>query len=118
MSWNDTKTNVQDFRTPANADQSLCYVLTSNELLSLINQGGNVLDGIRIYLGKKMVGTNVTTNIHVIGVVKDANGNFNDYDIPVTTNDFNNRVAANTMPLLVNGKPCPVWCSSPNVLNT
>ena len=124
--WNKVKQQVAAFRKYVNdlpvsaKDKSAyCYMVTKEEVAKLLNQRNDVslLDGISIYFGANNIDGQMVPNIHIIACEKDANGDYHDYRL---SNELPADAAtiSNSMPLLAEGRPCPVWCGKQNFLNS
>ncbi len=124
--WNKVKQQVAAFRKYINdlpsatgSKASYCYMVTREEIEKLMNQrnDGSKLDGVRIYIGADIINGHIIPNVHVVACEKDGNADYHDYKI---TAQLPSDIAMqnSSMPLLAEGRPCPVWCSKQNFLNS
>ena len=113
-----------------------CYLLKREEIDRLLSLKGNgeLLGGVRIYLGGEMIDGHLVANVHVVACEKDGD-QYNDYNVPTSmppvamaTETGVKPLAfatATTAPSTGTGKgstggtvPCPDFCSGTNILNS
>lgn len=100
--WINAKNEIAAFKNyvTANglpADTPRSYLLTKEEINRLLAQKANgTLDGLRIYVGIKMINNVEVPTITVVAAEKDAvtEGKYNDFNIPVFTVTSNARVSS------------------------
>ncbi len=115
----NTMKNYLDSLPPAiNANKAYCFMITKEEINSLLSQknNGQMLDGLRIYLGANMVEGHAVPNIHVIACEKDEQNVYNDYENE-SLRAFAKEQGKKNLPLVVHGKPCPTFCDGRNLFN-
>lgn len=102
--FSDAKTETKCHRD--NCNDAKAYVYKRADLYDLLNQTD--VDGVRLYMGEL---TNGDKTQYAVGVVKDANGDYNDFGVGVTTALSTGKV--------FKAYPCPDWCNpSNNILNS
>jgi len=118
--WQEVKNKVVAFRnyvqglTPtAKASAKYAFMITKDDIKAMIEQAGGVpeLDGIRAYLAADIIDGQMVPRIYFVAVQKDANGNYNDYDLTMS-------VPTGSQPLIGSDRPCPTMCSAANFLNS
>jgi len=86
------------------------YLIDKADIQKLLDQNGG-LEAIRIYIGHEIIKDQSVVRLQMVACTKDGE-QFNDWEIP------SGKELQETSTLLVNGRPCPVQCSSPNSLNS
>ena len=118
--WQEVKNKVQAFRnyvqglTPAaKAEAKYAFMITKEDIKAMIEQAGGApeLDGLRAYIGADIIDGQMVPRLYFVAVQKDANADYNDYDLGMT-------VPSGSQPLLGSDRPCPNMCSKSNFLNT
>lgn len=121
--FNEIRTKIRNFKnyisglsSEARKKASPCFLIKREEIYRLLQQSDNEseLDGIRIYLGIEMIDGKPVPSVHALACHKTGNNEFNDYKIPQTEAELENC----TLPYIVQGLPCPQFCSKPNALNS
>ncbi len=95
---------------------SPCFLIKREDIQKLLQQreDGQLLDGIRIYLGAEMIDNKIVPTLHALACHKSAEEQYIDFNVPEKEEDLGNC----RLPLVVDGLPCPKFCSKSNVLNT
>jgi len=118
--WQEVKDKVKAFRdyvkglTPnAKKEAKYAFMITKDEIIKMLDQAGGAqnLDGLRVYIAADIIEGQMVPTLYFLGVKKDTDGNYNDYEIGTT-------LPPDPQPLLGDTKPCPVWCGTPNFLNS
>ncbi len=92
-------------------EKIISYSLTEEDINAILQQDGKHLDGIRIYIGHKMVeGDKAVVRLHVVGTQKHSSGRYDDYFVSDKNGDH-------FPPFKVTDRPCPSQCSYWNKLN-
>jgi len=123
-------------RLPESAKKkaSYCYLLKKEEIDRLLSlrENGELLDGVRIYLGGEIIEGHLVSSVHVVAVEKDGH-QYNDYGVPGDLPQVAMAVEPGIKPLTFaataddtdSGKsstgvtaPCPAFCSKTNILNS
>ena len=112
--WSEAATQIKAWQT-ANAGKVKSLLVKAGDIGSINSQLPGGMQGFRVYLGLDSNG-NITGTL--VGCTLDANGNYNDYNIPVSQTDFNNAVSAGTLPTKRSTDPCPTVCGGANYLNS
>lgn len=103
-----------------NPEGHLSYLLTREDLKSLIDGGLGRLDGIRIYIGHTGRAEQPLVRLYVVGVRK--KGPRHDDELPRPPQGAEGKSGEGQSTLaaarLVTGRPCPSQCSSSNILNS
>lgn len=104
---NTMKNYLDSLPLAVNAKKAYCFMITKEDINSLLAQksNGEMLDGLRVYLGANMIEGHAIPNIHVIACEKDAENRYNDFE-PESEN-----LIKLDLPLVAHGKPCPTECS-------
>lgn len=119
----EIKTKIKNFKNylltlspEARKIASPCYLIKKEEIEQLLSQNGNDngLDGIRIYIGSEMIDNKLIPSIHALACYKNEAAQYDDYNVPANENDLKN----DEMPMIVEGMPCPKFCSNKNILNS
>ena len=139
--WSIIKEEVHTYRNyvkhlPADAAKQAfySYLLSKEEferLLSLKGDGQQ-LDGVRIYVGAKMIDGHIVPTVHVVACIKE-DGQYNDYNVPSDLPHVAMAAETGVKPLAFaaaatttdggdgsTGKlpPCPDLCGKQNILNS
>ncbi|MEO8116644.1 MAG: hypothetical protein ABI653_03275 [Bacteroidota bacterium] len=103
---NNMKNYLDSLPPAVNLKKAYCFMITRDEINALLNQknNGQLLDGLRIYLGANMIEGHAVPNIHVIACEKDEANIYNDFE------PESNGLLKNDLPLVAQGKPCPTAC--------
>jgi hypothetical protein len=129
--WSVIKHEVSTYRDyvkklPANAAAaaSYCFLLTKEEIDRLLTLKGkeDTLDGVRIYLGGKLVDGHLIPTVHVVAVEKEGE-QYNDYNVPKVLASGAAAPTTTTAPAGGGSTgstfPCPSICSGgQNILNS
>ena len=139
--WSVIKHEVSTYRDyvkklPKKAAEkaSFCYLLKKEEIDRLLSLKGNgeLLGGVRIYLGAEMIEGHLIPTVHVVACEKDGE-QYNDYNVPTSMPHVATATETRVKPLAFaaaapssdSGKgstggtvPCPAFCSSQNILNS
>ncbi len=129
--WSLIKHEVSTYRdyvkklpADAAAAASYCFLLTKEEIDRLLTLKGHdgTLDGVRIYLGGKLVDGHLVPTVHVVAVEKEGE-QYNDYNVPKVL--ASGAAAPTTASAAAPGSsstgslpPCPSFCSNQNILNS
>lgn len=100
-----------------NDKKAYCFTIPIAEIIKLLSQksNGEILDGLRIYLGANMIEGHVVPNIHVMAVEKDGMENYNDF-AHGSESGLQTEEDKNIKPLVTKGRPCPTECGKRNIL--
>ncbi len=140
--WDDARKKIGVFKrymknAPKSVSQKKGYLITREEIETILKQKQGRLDGIRIYFGGEMIEDFMVPTLVVVGCEKDENGKYNDFQVPDSLKTLrenqkngNGSVANGAKSLVANGnkslslvarvaglQPCPAECSTKNVLN-
>lgn len=137
--WSVIKQEVSTYRDyvkklPKKAEEKAryCFLLKKEEIDRLLGLKGNgeLLGGVRIYLGGEMIDGHLVPTVHVVACEKDGE-QYNDFNVPSSMPDVAMAVETGVKPLAFaaatsgTGKgstggtvPCPDFCSSTNILNS
>lgn len=114
ITWEEAVRWTKNFRnkftkTTSGEKQTKGFYLSSESIKALLNQDGKELQGLKIYLGYD---ENECFKAIIVGVIGE---NADDYKIPASIEEMKTLA---TDPPIGPVRPCPVWCGTPNVLNT
>ncbi|WP_153800043.1 hypothetical protein [Foetidibacter luteolus] len=125
--WNEATKKIKAFRSymknaPKAVKDKKGYLITREEIESILKQKKGKLDGIRIYFGADVVEDFMVPTIVVVGCEKDEEGKYNDYNIPEknlkTLILESSGAVAKGMSKTATTLPCPTECSKRNILNS
>lgn len=111
------RTYLDSLPPSANEKKAYCFTLTIAQINKLLSQknNGEILDGLRIYLGAEMVDGHMVPNIHVVACEKDELDNYNDFEPEGGTGLLDKEDKAKK-PLVAKGRPCPTDCGKRNIV--
>ncbi len=98
-------------------------LITKEEIDRLLSQKGDgtSLDGLRIYIGAEKKGDLILPVIAaVVACEKESDDKYHDYNVPEKNLKTLTLKGTENGKLLAVGetRPCPTWCSQPNLLNS
>lgn len=123
--WQEAIDKVKAFRNyvksltgPARDAAKYAYMIKAEDIELLLNQKGDgtKLNGIRVYIGAETIEGKVVPSLYMVAVEKDAEGTYNDYNVPDNSDSLTSSKA--TLPLLGVTHPCPVYCGKTDILNS
>lgn len=110
--WSEAATQIKAWQA-ANPGKVKSLLVKAGDIGAINSQLSSGMQAFRLYLGLDSNG-NITGTL--VGCTQDANGNYNDYNIPVSGTDFINN--ASTLPTKRATDPCPTVCGGANYLNS
>lgn len=105
------------------------FMLSKDDIDTLLNQKTGGLDGIRIYIGAKTVSDTLVTTLAIVGTEL-VNGVQEDYGVPASINPPSFARSSSTngggegeeeeeeSTSLASPRPCPMVCGGDNALNS